>query len=137
MKAIKNKLTEIESEIERLQNDLQIANAMVYEGNEQLQKLLCSTSKNIKRKKIQSAQSKTKITITYGKNTPKHHSLIQIFTKFYCDFNTVYALILSSSTLCRRFCNTIFYNPRLILALRGKENIIMIWRGVGKKNKTL
>ena len=34
---------------------------MVYEGNEQLQKLLCSTSKNIERKKIQSAQSKIDI----------------------------------------------------------------------------
>ena len=41
--------------------NLQIADAMVYEGNEQLQKLLCSTSKNIEWKKIQSAQSKIDI----------------------------------------------------------------------------
>ena len=34
---------------------------MVYERNEQLQKLLCSTSKNFERKKIQSAQSKINI----------------------------------------------------------------------------
>ena len=58
MKAIKNKLAEVESEIERLPSNLQIVDVMVYEGNEQLQKLLCSTSKNIERKKIESAQSK-------------------------------------------------------------------------------
>ena len=52
MKAIKKMLAEVESEIERFRNNLQIADAMVYEGNEQLQKLLCSTSKNIERKKI-------------------------------------------------------------------------------------
>ena len=34
---------------------------MVYEGNEQLQKLLCATSKNIEKKKIQSAQWKINI----------------------------------------------------------------------------
>ena len=58
MKAIKKKLAEVESETERL---LQIADAMVYEGNEQLQKLLCSTSKDIERKKIQFAQLKINI----------------------------------------------------------------------------
>ena len=58
MKAIKNKLAEVESEIERLPSNLQIADVMVYEGNEQLQKLLCSSSKNIAWKKIESAQSK-------------------------------------------------------------------------------
>ena len=52
------KLVEVASEIERLQSNLQIADAMVYEGNEQLQKLLCLTSKNIERKKIQSSQLK-------------------------------------------------------------------------------
>ena len=61
MNAIKKKLAEVESEIKRLRNNLQIADAMEYEGNEQLQKLLCSTSKNIERKKIQSAQSKINI----------------------------------------------------------------------------
>ena len=61
MKAIEKKLVEVESEIERLQNNLQIADTMEYEGNEQLQKLLCATSKNIKRKTIQSAQSKINI----------------------------------------------------------------------------
>ena len=34
---------------------------MVYEGNEQLQKFVCSTCKNIEREKIQSAQSKIDI----------------------------------------------------------------------------
>ena len=58
MKAIKNKLAEVESEIERLPSNLEIADVIVYEGNEQLPKLLCSTSKNIERKKIESAQSK-------------------------------------------------------------------------------
>ena len=57
----KKKLAKVESEIERLRNNLQIADAMVYYGNKQLQKLLCSTSKNIERKKIQSAQSKINI----------------------------------------------------------------------------
>ena len=33
------KLAEVDSEIERLQSNLQIADAMVYEGNEQLQTL--------------------------------------------------------------------------------------------------
>ena len=36
----KKKLAEVVSEIERLRSNLQIANAMVYEGNEQLQKLM-------------------------------------------------------------------------------------------------
>ena len=57
----KKKLAEVESEIERLQSNIQIADAMVYERNKQLQKLLCSTSKNIERKKIQSAQSKINV----------------------------------------------------------------------------
>ena len=56
MKAVKKKLAEVELEIERLRNNLQIADAMVYEGNKQLQKLLCSTIKNIERKKIQFVQ---------------------------------------------------------------------------------
>ena len=36
----KKKLAEVVSEIERLRSNLQIANAMVYEGNEQFQKLM-------------------------------------------------------------------------------------------------
>ena len=63
MKAIKKKLAEVESGIERLRNNLHIAEAMLYEGNEQLQKLLCPTNKNIERKKIQSAQSKINIVL--------------------------------------------------------------------------
>ena len=34
----------------------------------------------------------------------------RIFTVFYCDFNTVYVLILSWSTLCRRFATQYFRN---------------------------
>ena len=50
MKAIKKKLAEVESEIERLQNNFQIADSwyMMEMSPEELHKLLCSTSKIFK-----------------------------------------------------------------------------------------
>ena len=66
-----------------LRSNLQIVDAIVYEWNEQLQKLLCSTAKILK-----------------GRRSNLH-------------------------------------NRRLLLDLRGKENVVMIWQGVGEKNKKL
>ena len=82
MKAIKKNLAEVESEIERLQSNLQIAYAMVYAGIEQLQKLLCSTRKILK-----------------GRAN--------------------------------------LHNRILLRDLRGKENVMMIWRGVEKKKQVI
>ena len=59
-------LAEVESKIERLRSNLQKVDARVYEENVQLLKLLCSTSKNIERKNIQSAQSKINILLKTG-----------------------------------------------------------------------
>ena len=45
--------------MERLECDIQVADAIIQEGNEQLQKLI--SSKNLNRKELQSAQSKLDI----------------------------------------------------------------------------
>ena len=66
-----------------LGSNLQIVDAIVYEGNEQLQKLLCATAKILK-----------------GRRSNMH-------------------------------------NRRLLLDLGGKENVVMIWQGVGKKKQKI
>ena len=65
IKAIKKKLAEGESEIEKLRSNLHTADGMVYEGNKQFRNFYIHylTNKNIERKKIQSAQSKINIGI--------------------------------------------------------------------------
>ena len=58
-KSNKEKADEIAAEMERLECDIQVADAIIQEGNEQLQKLI--SSKNLNRKELQSAQSKLDI----------------------------------------------------------------------------
>ena len=58
-KSNKEKADEIAAELERLECDIQVADAIIQEGNEQLQKLI--SSKNLNRKELQSAQSKLDI----------------------------------------------------------------------------
>ena len=58
-KSYKEKADEIAAEMERLECDIQVADAIIQEGNEQLQRLI--SSKNLNRKELQSAQSKLDI----------------------------------------------------------------------------
>ena len=62
----KKMLAEVESKIERLRSNLQKVDARVYQENEQLLKLLCSTSKNIEGKNIQSALSRINVLLKTG-----------------------------------------------------------------------
>ena len=52
-KSNKEKADEMAAEMERLECDIQVADAIIQEGNEQLQKLI--SSKNLNRKELQSA----------------------------------------------------------------------------------
>ena len=57
----KDKLDEIVADMERLHSNIQVADAIIQEGNEQLQKVLCTAHQQINRKELQSAQSKIDI----------------------------------------------------------------------------
>ena len=57
----RKKIEELTVEIERLESNLQVADGIIYEGNEQLQKILCAASKDIQRKDLQFVQSKIDI----------------------------------------------------------------------------
>ena len=57
----KKELDEVKANIGILKNDIQVADAIIQEGNKQLERVLYATSKHIPKKELQFAQSKIDI----------------------------------------------------------------------------
>ena len=73
----KIKLDEIVADMERLHSNIQVADAIIQEGNEQLQKVLCTAHQQINRKELQSAQSKIDIGLQRKRKCDKELTLLR------------------------------------------------------------